>query len=95
MAVKKTVKKAAKAAKPAAKKAPAKKAPAKKAEEAGEDEGDTYALSPKVKGQLRAIAARVGDHDEFMEAAFAEVTLDDDGETAVADEEFYLSLKAG
>lgn len=81
--------------KPAAKKAPAKKAPAKKAEPVETDEDEGYALSPKVKGQLRAIAARVGDHDEFMEAAFAEVTLDDDGETAVADEEFYLSLKAG
>lgn len=88
--------------KPAAKKAPAKKAPAKKAEvEVDESDGDTvdtgetHTLSPKLRGQLKAIASSADDHDTFMEQAFAELTLDDDAEAAVADEDFYNSLKAG
>lgn len=77
-----------------AKKAPAKKAPAAKAAPA-EDDGDVHALTPKLKGQLKAIAASADDHDSFMEQAFATLELDDAAEGAVADESFYLSLKAG
>lgn len=86
-------------AKPVAKKAPAKKAPAKKApakaEAADEDEG--YTVPAALKGKLRAIAARedIEDHDAFMEAAFAELDIPEEAEDAVADEEFFLSLKAG
>lgn len=80
-------------AKPAAKKAPAKKAPAAKVETADEAEGHT--LPAKLRGQLKAIAASADDHDSFMEEAFATLELDDDAEAAVADEDFYLSLKAG
>jgi len=83
-----------------AKKAPAKKAPAKKAapvesEESEESDAPTHKLPPKLRGQLKAIAANAEDHDAFMEAAFAELTLDDDAEAAVADEDFFLSIKAG
>jgi hypothetical protein len=79
-------------AKATAKKAPAKKAPAKPAADDGEGDG----LSPKLRGQLRAIAAKTEDHDSFMEAAFAEIPdMGDDAEASVADESFYLSLKAG
>ena len=84
------------AAKPAAKKAPAKKAaPAKPAEVEADDDGEIHVLTPKLRGQLKAIAASADDHDAFMEQAFAELTLDDDAEAAVADEDFYTSLKAG
>ena len=85
-------------AKPAAKKAPAKKAaPAKVEEIADEDEGTSYDLPAKLRGLLKAIAVNADDHDAFMEAAFAQVAdqLDSTGELAVADEDFYLTLKAG
>jgi len=84
--------------KPAAKKAPAKKAaPAKAAVEESEDEGTSYDLPAKLRGLLKAIAVNADDHDAFMEAAFAQVAdqLDSTGELAVADEDFYLTLKAG
>jgi len=35
------------------------------------------------------------DHDSFMEEAFATLELDDAAEAAIADEAFFLSLKAG
>ena len=81
-------------AKPAVeeKAAPAKAAPV---EEPEDGEGTTHTLTPKLKGQLKAIANATDDHDSFMEQAFAELTLDDDAEAAVADEDFYNSLKAG
>ncbi len=79
-----------------AKKAPAKKAAPKPAADEGEDEGTTYNLPAKIRGQLKALAATAETHDDFMESAFAEYPdMGDDAETAVADEEFYLSLKAG
>ena len=80
------------------KKAPAKKAPAKKAAPAkveAADEGDMHVISPKLKGQLRAVAVSAEDHDSFMEEAFATLELDDNAEAAIADEAFFLSLKAG
>ena len=60
-----------------------------------EGEGATHTLPAKLRGQLKAIANVADDHDSFMEQAFAELTLDDDAEAAVADEDFYNSLKAG
>lgn len=83
--------------KPAAKKAPAKKAAPAKVEADTEDEGTSYDLPAKLRGLLKAIAVNADDHDAFMEAAFAQVAdqLDSTGELAVADEDFYLTLKAG
>ncbi len=78
--------------------APAKKAPAKKAAPAkveAADEAEGHTLPAKLRGQLKAIAASADDHDSFMEEAFATLELDDAAEGAVADEDFYLSLKAG
>lgn len=82
------------AEKPAAKKAPAKKAAPAKAAPV-EDEAEGHTLPAKLRGQLKAIAASADDHDSFMEGAFATLELDDAAEAAVADEDFYLSLKAG
>lgn len=92
-----------KPAKKSAKKAATKKSAAKKSEpepaDADTDDGDaedsdTPELDAKTRGKLKAIAARVDDHDEFMETAFAELDLDDLAEELVADEEFYQGLKA-
>lgn len=78
-----------------AKKAPAKKAPAKQVEAEDEADDGEVKVPAALKGKLRAIAATADDHDAFMEAAFSTLDIPAEHEDAVANEAFFLSLKAG